>query len=481
MKKSVILEALHNRVTPISIGPFFESLQPLINETLVEAKKDKYRKGTILTPVLVVWIVLSITIRRGQEYSKVLNWLVSGLRWMGTELPAKLVACGTISHARVKLGFEVFRTLFSKSAASLGPHKPDFHGFVSVVFDGTCLTMPDTESNQAEFGKPKTGRGKAGFPQTRVMALMVRAARYVIDVAYAPFQGKGTGERSLMMEILQRIKYPNFLYMFDAGFYSFSLVFGLQQQGKNFLMKISSSIRLFPVKGGTLADGSYLALVKGKIEDLESSAAKRKRFKEIQILVRVIEFQIPGFRPVRLITSIMDSNITAKELACHYHKRWDIEIGYDEIKTHQCATLRGQSPTHLRSKRADLVKREIYAIMIVYNNIRLIMNQAADTHGENPLEISFVDSYELILEAVPEMNRTPIDIRKSQFCYLLQLISESTIDRPRRHRINPRVVKTKMSKFSLKRPKHKSQERDLERDTKIISPQNQQAEVEEAA
>ena len=36
------------------------------------------------------------------------------------------------------------------------------------------------------------------------------------------------------------------------------------------------------------------------------------------------------------------------------HKRWDIEIVYDEIKTHQCATLRGQMPTIIRSKRSDL-------------------------------------------------------------------------------------------------------------------------------
>lgn len=481
MKKSVVLEVLHNGVTSISIGPFSERLQPLINETLVEAKKDKYRKGTILTPILVVWVVLSIAIRRELEYGKVLNWLVSGVRWMGTELPAKLVACGTISHARVKLGFEVFRSLFSKSVASLGPHKPDFHGFVSVVFDGTCLTMPDTEDNQAEFSKPKTGRGKAGFPQTRVMALMVRAARYIIDIAYASYQGKGTGERALMMQILQRTKDLNFLYMFDAGFYSFALVFALQQQGQNFLMKISSSIRLLPVKGGILGDGSYLALVKGKIEDLQSSRSKRRRFKELQILVRVIQFQIPGFRPVRLITSILDINITAKELACHYHKRWDIEIGYDEIKIHQCSTLRGQSPTHLRSKRADLVKQEIYAIMIVYNHIRLIMSQAAEMHGEIPLEISFVDSYQLVLEAIPEMNRISEDMKKQTHSYLLRLISESTIDRPRRPRINPRVIKIKMSKFSLKRPKHKSQERHLEKDIMIIPLPNQQAEMKEAA
>lgn len=31
---------------------------------------------------------------------------------------------------------------------------------------------------------------------------------------------------------------------------------------------------------------------------------------------------------------------------------------YDEIKTHQCATLRGQVPTIIRGKRSDLVEQE---------------------------------------------------------------------------------------------------------------------------
>jgi hypothetical protein len=481
MRNSAVLRTLNSESNSINIGPFSETLQPLINEALAEGEKDKYRKGTILTPVLLVWFILSMTLRRDLDYNKTLNWLVSGIRWLETQLPAKLVSCGTISHARVQLGFEVIRSLFCKFVASLQPYKPDFHGFTSVIFDGSGLTMPDTKSNQAEFGKPKTGRGKAAFPQTRIMALMVRATRIVTDIAFAPFQGKGTGERSLMMEILQRTKDSNLLFLFDAGFYSFYLIYALQQKGHHFLMKISSSIQLAPVKGGLLSDGSYLALIKGKIEDPLSSTPKRRRFKKIQILVRVIQFQIPGFQPVRLITNIMDVNITAKELACHYHKRWDIEIGYDEIKTHQCATLRGHCPTHLRSKRSDLVKQEIYAILIVYNQIRFLMYQAALTQNQNPLDISFLDTTQWIIDAVPEISIAALDMRKSMFDYLLRIISESTVDRPRRPRINPRVVKVKMSKFSLKRQKHKSEERHLDKEITIVPLANQQAELKEAS
>lgn len=481
MKNPVLLKVLKSQAESINIGPFSETLQPLMTEALVEEKKDKCRNGTIFTPHLVIWLVLAMTLRRDLDYNKNVNWLVSGIRWLHTDLPTKLVACGTISRARVRLCFTVLRTLFTKFVASLQPYEADFHGLVSLVFDGTSLTMPDTESNQAEFGKPKTGRGQAAFPQTRVMALMVRATRLIADVAFAPFQGKGSGERTLMMEILKRTKGINLLFMFDAGFYSFLLLHALQQQGHHFLMKISCSVHLHPVKGGIFSDGSYLALIKGKVEDPASRTSKRRKFRHMQFLVRVIEFQIPGFRPVRLITNIMDKDITAKELACHYHKRWDIEIGYDEIKTHQCATLRGQCPTHLRSKRSDLVKQEIYAMFIVYNHIRMLMYKAATDNNHDPLEISFLDSSQWIIDAVSHMSEASSSTRENQITYLLQLISESKIDRPRRPRVNPRVVKVKMSKFSLKKAKHTSKERHLDEEIMIIPPTNEHAEIRNAA
>jgi NAD(P)-dependent dehydrogenase (short-subunit alcohol dehydrogenase family) len=44
----------------------------------------------------------------------------------------------------------------------------------------------------------------------------------------------------------------------------------------------------------------------------------------------------------------------------------------EEIKTHQCVTLRGQAPTTFRSKLPDLVKQEIYALAITYNLVRTL-------------------------------------------------------------------------------------------------------------
>lgn len=201
--------------------PFASLIQSIIAEVLSKHKKEKYRKGTILTPLLTIWLVFGLALRRDLNYSKTLNWLISGFRWKSLDLPSKILKDGAISHARGRLGVDVFRDIFYKFVSASGNIKPDFHGWVTAMFDGTALTMPDTESNRKRFGKPRSGRGAGGFPQMRVVALMVMSVRQIFDIAYAPCKGKKTGEKSLMFEILRRCKLRNLLYLFDAGFYSF--------------------------------------------------------------------------------------------------------------------------------------------------------------------------------------------------------------------------------------------------------------------
>ena len=180
----------------------------------------------------------------------------------------------------------------------------------------------------------------------------------------------------------------------------------------------------------------------------------------------MIHVQIPGFRPTRLITNILDMTISARELAIHYHRRWDIEIAFDEIKTHQCAVQRGHAATVFRSKTPELVVQELYAMLVVYNCIRGLMSEAADIHNKNPLLLSFLDTLQFVIEAFPNLAFS--DDKRTQYNYLLYLVSESDIDRPRRHRINPRVVKIKSSKFMRKNDEHRSEYRNLEKDLRIV-------------
>ena len=454
-----------------SLSPFSARLSPLIAETLRTLKKDRDRYGTKLVSSFVVWLVLGLTLRRDKNSQAVLDWLISGWRWLSCQLPKQSVSEGAISHARVRVGVEVFRVLFNRVVATFQPLPNDFYQWVSVAFDGSSGRMPDSQANRDHFGKPKSRRkGEASaYPQLRWVSLLAIGPRLLLDVAYAPYAGKGTGERTLMMTLLNRLQSANFLFMVDAGLYSFAMMWQIEQQHCAFLAKVSSHPTLPVLK--RLSDGSYLSEMKGRLLDPDRSTDTRNAWKHHTLTVRVIAFQIPGFRPTRLVTNILDPSITAKELVFHYHKRWDIELCYDEIKTHQCATLQGQMPTLFRSKRPDLVEQELYAMMLLYNLIRETMLQAATQGEKDPLALSFLDCLQILIDAVPQMSKPMAPaLMAEQQQYLLDLLAAADLDRPRRPRVNDRVVKVKMSKFKRKTRQHQTRTRNIKQVLEILPP-----------
>jgi hypothetical protein len=453
-----------------SLAPFDTLLQPLIDETLAEQGKNHWRRGTLLVPGLLIWFVLVLTLRRDLNYDQALNWMLAGFRWLADSLPAqaKLVSDGALSHARVKLGVEVFRVLWTKLVASFHPLPADFQGLTSVIFDGSTGTMPDTDANRATFGKPSARTGSAAFPQVRLMGLLAVAQRRLLDIAFAPYTGKGTGERALLRTILARLACHGLLFLLDAGLYAFDVVWDITQKGGHVLLKLPAHVKLTLTQ--RLPDGSWLAAVTGQLPDptRPPTPQGRRHWQTATLTVRVIRIEIPGFRPFWLLTTLLDPTITARELALHYHRRWDIEIAYDEIKTHQCVTLRGQAPTTFRSKLPDLVKQEIYALAITYNLVRTLLSQAAAEQNQDPTTLSFLEALQHILDAAPLLTADTPDHRELKRQYLLTLLADCPIDRPRRPRVNPRVVKVKMSKWTRKSADHHSEGRDLAKQLKIV-------------
>jgi hypothetical protein len=118
------------------------------------------------------------------------------------------------------------------------------------------------------------------------------------------------------------------------------------------------------------------------------------------ILIRVIEHMIedrPGNGELFcLITMIADHELaSAVDLAAAYHQRWEIELSFDEIETHQTGHL-----TVLRSRTPELVKQEIWALLLTHYAIRHVMKDAADTAGTDPDDLSFIRSYRAIRRQV---------------------------------------------------------------------------------
>jgi hypothetical protein len=376
---------------------------------------------------------------------------------------------GAITHARKRIGVAVFCDLFKASAAIAGKVGADFHGLVSIAIDGTIMTMPDTPGNLLEFGKPGSGRGIAAFPQARLVGLVATAVQALVDVALGPCCGKGTGERTLGMKLILQNARQGILFLLDRGFYGFDLLHAILEKAAHWIVRVPKSVTLEPIRKSRLPDGSYFAWIIGKIEDAAGpDTSGRKRWIEVKHKVRVVRYQIKGFRSTRLVTSLLDSAIEAKELVKEYHCRWEIELAYDSVKTHQCGRRTGQCPTVLRSKLPALVRQEIYAMLTVYNLLRALIQEAAARHGLDALSISFVHTLCAVIDAIPGMRRAPAQRLENLYGQLLEDIARGVMTRRRRPRAYPRVVKIKMSKFKLKRLRHHEIRRDFVSETKIL-------------
>jgi hypothetical protein len=459
------LEDVGNNFT---VEVFGKDVQPMIEDALKMNKKDLQRKSK-LTPALSVWLILGLCLRREIGYKNALAWLLSGLRSRGLAFPRHPVAEGAITHARKRVGVAVLKDLFYATGAKAAELAADFYGFLSLAVDGTTLTMPDTPKNSKHFGRPGSRRGKAGFPQARVVAMVATAVHLIYDVAMGPYLGKGTGEPTLAIQLIHKNAREGILFLLDKGFYGFDLLDAILQRGAAFVIAVPEHVNLKAIRKSRRPDGSYLAWLVAKVEDLANPGPNgRKRWKTVKQKVRVIEYQIPGFRRRRIATSLLDFNIPARDIARHYHRRWEIELAYDELKTHQGARRTGQCATNLRSKLPDLVEQEIYGMVTVYNLLRDLINEAARKHELDPLAISFVDALQTILDAIPLLGAAPALRLCDLYERLLDDIAACRMTQWRRPRAYPRVVKVKMSNFERKKPQNVGEHRNFNADMRIL-------------
>ena len=95
---------------------------------------------------------------------------------------------------------------------------------------------------------------------------------------------------------------------------------------------------------------------------------------------------------IRLITSVLDwEQAPAHELAALYHDRWEIELSFREIEIHQIG-----HPRVLRSKSPEMVRQELWGILLAHYAIRHVMHEAADTADADPDRLSFLRGLQII-------------------------------------------------------------------------------------
>jgi IS4 transposase len=158
------------------------------------------------------------------------------------------------------------------------------------------------------------------------------------------------------------------------------------------LWRVKSNLNL-PVEK-RLPDGSYITTVRSSTDKNNSTPIK----------IRVIEYRLKGTNfengdeVYRLVTSLSNhKKYLAFDLATLYHQRWEIEIVFKEIKS----SLNNNNSV-LRSHKSDLVKQEMWAILITHFAVRQVMAKTAWDNDLDPLKLSFQGNIHILRRKIPQ-------------------------------------------------------------------------------
>lgn len=268
----------------------------------------------------------------------------------------------------------------------------------------------------------------------RVVAAMALRSHVLADFRFADYH---TGETTLARGLWDSMP-ENSLAIFDRNFLIKGQLVRFETKGnRHWLTRSKSNTRWAVVK--------HL----GTNDDLVELEVKEPGVSTWQI--RAIHYQRRGFPRATLLTSLTDADAyPADELVRLYHERWELEIAYDEIKTHLL-----QRHEAIRSRTPDGVRQELWGIALVYNLIRLEMERAAAEAGVPPTRISFTAA---VMHIVSELSwlrglRLALGTIPSRLDRIRQRLKRLVLPERRPERSYPRAVKVKMSNYPRKRPR----------------------------
>ena len=375
---------------------------------------------------VVVYLLLAAALFEECGYPAVWARLTAALGPL--RLPA--ITATALWHARARLGVRPLRALFdllAGPAAAIRTAGARWAGLLVVAIDGTFLDVPDGPATRARLGKGSNQYTAAsGYPQILLVALVACGTRAILDAAFGPRGGGETGHGQRLARSLR----TGMIVLLDRGLSGNDFLGVIAGTGAAFLVRLSAArkppvLRRFP-------DGSFLSRL-GTVE---------VRIIECQITIATTAGRHTG--AYRLATTLLDSRRhPAFELVKLYHERWEVESAYFALKK----TMLGRRV--LRSRTLPGIAQEIYALLALYQVIRIAIADATTVLGTDPDRASFSVALQAardqVIQAAGVIAGTVID--------LVGAIGRAALNQPmpaRRLRVSPRAVKRPLSRYAYK-------------------------------
>ena len=289
----------------------------------------------------------------------------------------------------------------------------------------------DTPDNAEAFSRQKDTQ----YPQVRMVCQMELSSHLITASAFDDY---AVNEMILAEKLIDSTP-DNSLTLFDRGFYSLGLLHQWQTTGneRHWLIPLKKNVQYEVVRSLGRND---------KIVQLKSNPHARKRWPKLpyELEVRLISRKING-KEYSILTSMTDPmRFPVTDIADLYVHRWEIELGYREQKQY----MLGNRLT-LRSRLPELVKQELWGILLTYNLVRYQMvKMCHQLKGDYlPYQLSFNGSLAHVLRLLVGLPYSTPGAIPRQLKYFYDM-AESLILEPRRTRSYPRTVKRRPQKYA---------------------------------
>lgn len=442
----------------VGLGVLTPFVSPgLVDEALVVAGRDE-RRFRALPSRLGVYFVLALILLRARSGTAVIRAMVPiggliRLAGAGWRVPSST----GLTKLRDRIGVVPFQLLFGALARFIPALRRGWShafGLRVMAWDGTEVEVADTPENRERF-RPHRGKDghPAGPPKIRLLVLLVCGTRQLIGAVSGDL---GQGEQTLAAQLVSRLQ-AGMLLLADRNFLSYRLWTAARGTGAHLLWRAKQDKPQLPVQQ-TLPDGSWLSTFhdpaamhrwRQNVRRNRARGHQPPKPRPIQgITVRVVEALITvtvngitRTEKYRLVTSLLDpAHAPADQIVALYARRWIAETGIREIKT---VLLTGRPLRGLTPIRAQ---QELWATLVLYQAIRMLINMAALTQPApdlDPSRISFTAARDTAEHAI---TTTPANASR-HLEWLAQDLRQQLITTHTSYRIFPRTLKNTLTRY----------------------------------
>ena len=405
-------------------------------------------QGWVYTPAVTVWVFLSQCLSPDHSCRDAVARLVA---WRLTQGQTPCSAdTGAYCTARGDLPEDALHALVRQTGGQVEEEAPErwrWRGRNVRVVDGSTITMPDTAENQAAYPQQQTQKPGCGFPIARILVIFSLAAGTVLEAAIGKYQGKQTGENSLLRRLYDALDEGDVL-LADRYFSGWSDIALPRQRGIDIVVRKHQLRRTDFRTGKRLGKDDHLVFWRQPPRPKWMPVEQYATLPD-ELPLREVRICVPqkGFRTRSLVvvTTLLDAEqYPPEEIAGLYRRRWQAELHLRSLKI-------VLQMDHLRCKTPERVRNEFWTHLLGYNLIRGVMAAAAVQSGKSPWEISFKGTLQTLDQFLPMLLS---QVSSEGWCAALLTAVATHIVGNRPDRFEPRLVKRRPKPYKhLREPR----------------------------